>query len=46
MDKNSKILLAVVIILLVVSVSLTYYRFFIVKDFTVINNEESPDLSE
>ncbi len=40
MDRNSKILLTVLIILLIASIFFTYYRFFITKDFTVLESEE------
>lgn len=46
MDRNSKIFLVVAILLLIVSISLAYYRFFITKDFEIINNEESSNLPE
>ncbi|MFA6586286.1 MAG: hypothetical protein WCS86_03965 [Candidatus Paceibacterota bacterium] len=46
MDRNSKILLAVLIVLLVASIFLTYYRFYITKDFTILENTEEETLLE
>ena len=40
MDKNSKVLLIILVVLLVVSISFAYYRFFISGDYTVTYSEE------
>ncbi|MFA5937050.1 MAG: hypothetical protein WC822_04190 [Candidatus Paceibacterota bacterium] len=46
MDKNSKILFYVLIVLLVASIFFTYYRSFITKDFTILENSEEELSSE
>ncbi len=40
MDKKSKMLFVLLLVLIVVSIALTYYRSFISKDFEVIKTEE------
>lgn len=40
MDKKSQILFVLLLILIIVSISLTYYRSFISKDFEIIKTEE------
>lgn len=40
MDRGSKILIFVIVALLVTSISFTYYRFFITKDFIILENQE------
>ena len=45
MDRKSKILLVTLIALIVASIFLTYYRFFVVKDFIIFDDAEF-DLTE
>ncbi len=40
MDKKSKILFVLLLVLIVASIVLTYYRSFISKDFEIIKTEE------
>ena len=50
MDRNSKILSVLLLLLIIVSVYLTYRRSFITKDYDVIDpedvQEEEEDLSQ
>lgn len=39
MDKHSKILVVSLLILLLISVSLAYYRFFVIRDYDIIEEE-------
>ncbi len=45
MDKKSKILLVILLLLTAVSVYLTYERAFITKDFEIINEVQEEDTS-
>lgn len=45
MDKKSKILLIIFIVLLIGSVSYTFYKTVIRQDFSVVNTESSTDAS-
>ncbi len=40
MDTKSKTLFTLLLILIIVSIGLTYYRSFILKDFEIIKTEE------
>ena len=41
MDKKSKILIAIFVVLVIVSIFLTYKRAFVDRDFDIINSEEN-----
>ena len=40
MDKKSKILLSIFLVLIIVSITLTYYKYIILRDFNVINTQD------
>lgn len=40
MNKGSKVLLIVLVVLLLISISFAYYRFFITKDYTVLDSSQ------
>ena len=41
MDRGSKILIIITCVLVVVSIFFAYNRFFIAKNFTIIDNQDS-----
>lgn len=46
MDNKSKILLTVLVVLILVSLFLTYYRSFISRDYEIIQSEEKQGSAE
>jgi cell division protein FtsL len=46
MDKKSNLLLLTLIVLTVVSVSVTYYKTFVLRDFKIVEEEVVGDIPE
>jgi hypothetical protein len=42
MDRNSKVLLVIFLILLTISIFFAYHRFFTAKDYIIFGEEEVP----
>ncbi|MCC6323976.1 hypothetical protein IT400_04265 [Candidatus Nomurabacteria bacterium] len=40
-DKKSKLFLTIFFILVIISVTITFYRYLIIKKFTIITDEEA-----
>lgn len=46
MDRNSKVLIIVFIILVVTVVIFAYYRFLVANDYVILDGEEETSLTE
>jgi len=46
MDRDTKILVVIMVVLLITSISFAYYRFFITKDYEIVIPEDTQEQEE